>query len=405
LNLFGELFAKLNFKREIMKKMLAPLFGLLVLAACQNLEEPLSNVVIPPAHQAPAPMQLAEFRAQVEPLPEPNHYQVRLAWNEKEKALTLARINVDRTSTNTQIPAFEKEKLDTTTIAGSTYSYVLSDSSGKQIGDRLLVAIPNDLEVTGETALGGNLTFNRVFLRKKSRILVDKEPLSITANSFNSDGGVIESGKANNLPPANTAGPSGFHVSVSAQRAIGDLLVIGHGSPGGAGATGVNGTNGIRGGKGKDARTREQHPTGLFGLPASPIALVVCDQAPTEGVRGTDGTDGQDGTDGANGGDSARVVVDVTEASPFNVAIEAEPGKGGAVGQGGARGLGGPGGGPGENKAPCPAAEVGPMGRDGRYGLPGRNAGKAGRRNSTCFRNATNVAGDCTLNQNKLEIK
>jgi hypothetical protein len=115
------------------------------------------------------------------------------------------------------------------------------------------------------------------------------------------------------------------------------------------------------------------------------VPWYICSVRPGNGSPGGAGTPGTDGGPGTNGGNSARILLQVKNASRLLVDVTNESGAPGAGGTGGAGGIGGPGGPPGDRDIArrCPPAQVGPQGPNGASGKDGA-PGRAGFREPVC---------------------
>ena len=393
--------------------------GALLLAACQDKSTRVFYP--PPATPAPTPItfQDSKWQVTVQPLPEPNRYRVVLSWgaDRQPRAWTLHRKDRGETVGATQLATLEGGEstyVDGAVSAGENYSYILGtvDGDNYRIVARTTIQIPRDLEITGAQSHQRITGYHRLFLAPGSTLLTQGRALHVEVDEIVSLGGIVSTFLPGATATLGQDGRGGGSIVIRAKRARGVLFIQSRGENGGRGFPGGGGQLGPAGGKGSDgACDRRLVFSWLMNLlipeahaeprdrdirdPQRRSWETYCKTQPGSGLPGGRGLTGETGRPGGRGGDSARVLVEITDPTGFQVRPSTLVGNGGSGGGGGPGGAGGAGGQPGARPCnECPPASTGPTGSLGPIGSTGAT-GPTGIEQPICLKLASGVVGDC----------
>lgn len=364
------------------------------------------------------------LKAYVDPKPEPNHYEVKLQWAVPETGPTWVVYREQEGSapvTLATLPPTAHEYVDARVVSGTKYKYTLGASidGGHSTVASTSLMIPKDMVVKDRQVLTANVSVGRLFLSREARLVTEGKDIAIAADEIISENGVVETFSDGATASVGASGRNGGYLSIKAKRGRGSLLVHARGENGAAGGPGSNGGNGMRGADGQYALSTHFPWNG--GCGCGPRAHQLreeirkgngfarlffdvernnhrCIQQPGDGNTGQAGAPGNPGSPGGKGGNSARVYVEIVDATQLKVDVFLMPGKGGAGGAGGIGGRGGPGGNPGssalDHYSNCRVAQAGRPGPNGTNGNPGL-AGAAGMEEPICLRLGESKTPDC----------
>ena len=267
------------------------------------------------------------------------------------------------------------------------------------------------------------LVVNRLIFAREGRLITQGADLKIEANEILSDEGVIEPFGTDGAALPGMPGRNGGNITIKAKSGRGTLYIYGRGQNGGPGTNGLSGVTGKPGKQGKyalgthekvdvvcncgniahDLKYRIEH-SGIFDVIFAQQQFMMqrmmhrCISETGDGLPGEQGSGGNNGGNGGRGGDSARVYVELENASALQIKAYSNPGQGGAGGSGGQGGDGGRGGAPGDHNLDyfgnCRDAAQGPNGVRGDKGQPGRQGG-SGNTLPMCIKLGTTTFGDC----------
>lgn len=316
-----------------------------------NVSEKIS---VPEAPYAPGagPLQLKALARGKE---RPHEYEVELHWSSRDPEPSIFYM-VKRSDWNEArvIPPEQSFYKDLGVKEGEDYLYQVQMLNGSRnlSTDWAKIKIPKDKVFSSEAAVEtGKITdFFRVFFLDGSRISWNGEKLEIRADEIISENAVLEAFSADQKTAGlGQPGKQGGQLTIVARKLKGILSVRADGQNGGQGQTGIKGGPGERGSQGPDTFLRwgspQPPPEGAY---IHQSYWFFCDPPRAPGVQGSPGAMGGVGRNGLPGGNSAKVNVEIADASEGEVFISNKPGIGGEPGTGGPGGEGGPGGDPGK---------------------------------------------------------
>lgn len=217
---------------------------------------------------------------------EPNRYHVDLSWPKNDDAMgwQVARAGRKESGpvTIATIEKGQQQFVDNKVTAGEEYRYqIIAVELGRyRIAGETLVNVPRDVEIKGVSDLRELTQLNRLFLRAQSKILTNGEDLVIHAKEIISEGSTIETFPIYQTAKPGVDGRNGGNIWIAAQTGRGLLEIYSRGENG-----------------------------GRFVVPAA----------------------NQDGpANVCRGGDSARVYVQINDASHMQIKPHADIGVGGS---------------------------------------------------------------------------
>lgn len=339
----------------------------------------------------------------------PNSYGVALSWEDvgKGQAILLRRVDQDGRITQLDtLPIDEHSFEDKSVLPTVKYSYQLAILSGEALAQKLEaeIQIPSDLAFSGLTTIGNvDSSIRRIFLNEGVVARTNGEEVTIDVNEIVSRNGVIETFAEGTTAAAGQNGRSGGRIYIKTKKGRGNLTILARGENGGAGFQGPTGGSGAGGGPGRngvaDSESICRQPLSTLRPPSEGGRCYqnwYCSVETGDGASGGQGLPGGPGESGRSGGDSALIVVEVSDPSGFEINPVSLPGAGGAGGSGGRGGPGGPGGPPGagDPRGKCRIASTGPQGGSGPLGAAGP-IGISGIKQPICTRLGETAFGEC----------
>jgi hypothetical protein len=311
---------------------------LLSTAACVKIadtptEEPTTDQVS--ANRAVGP--------EVEPLPEPGHYQVHLPISEEVQVVQRSLKDIEDDVTVVPMKLEKHILTDDQVESGKSYVYELGfQKDGEfELVETYEIQIPQDLVIQNEVVLQKDEVWNgyaRIFLGPQGVITSQNFNLVMTASSLITQGGLIRTFPANTSAAQGIAGRSGGSVHLNLKTGVGILNVELRGENGGAG--------------------KDQGP---WAPPAGNVVGGIHIDFGNIHSLFVKGEPGADGLPGATGGKTGNFLIQIQEAHQLDVMPRFFPGTGGAPGKGGT----------GSPAAPDFGFSEGDRGKDGQTGANG----------------------------------
>jgi len=401
------------------------------LTACQAKQKQGPADIAKPTTQKPSLPEetkikgsLIGLKAYVKATPAPDKYEVHLSWEdlgEVSPAWILSKTSEKETRQLGTLRGEKREYTDEFVVAGKTYRYSVGivDFENYKILEEIEVAVPKDFVISKTIKATSLKGFNRLFLRPSARLTTDGEDFTVDVNEIISEGAVIETFSEYQKASYEKGGRSGGKITIKANTATGELRIVARGEHGGDGIAGKQGEPGKKqGAKGKNgqcghvdgdnycqqmdvqswARLKQIIKSSSLTGFSKFYNRFYCKVQTEDGKPGEAGNPGRPGTNGGDGGDSARVLVEIKNATEIKVQIESIAGHGGKGGRGGYGGQGGPGGIPGvpDHLALCRFAMPGPQGPLGPRGPLGAS-GALGKEQPWCKKLGSTWVGDCEV--------
>lgn len=267
--------------------------------------------------------------------------------------------------------------VDPAVESGALYRYEwgVADNTGFKALGRKDVAVPLDLEMSGDIHPGNDAgkklfaarAFGTLIFLPGTVITTDGARWEIRASRVVFNDTKIRSFAPNAAAPAGQNGRDGGEIYLKAAHAEGVVDFELRGENGGAGLQGPAPGPELKGEPGFAGVKAEIRKGEFLRTPDT------CVKPPTAGTRGGTGRKGYQGLRGGKGGDSAVLTIEVADRDRLQPRASSPAGIGGVGGPGGAGGEGGTGG-PAGYAGPCPPAtngEKGPMGETGQPGEQG----------------------------------
>ncbi len=213
-----------------------PLILSVSLAACIKVTDKASD-----AHSYFSPQNQAS--EQLEPIiqgGDPHQYKVLIPYQDQVHLVRRTSLSDGADFTYLNPRSDEAGFIDSSVIAGQSYSYELGYYSDNEflVIHSYILRIPLDLEVRGKLVLNenSNWSYGRIFFQKDSLLLTMGHRLEIKADEIISEGGLVETFPSEGSQPGK--GRHGSVVSIHTQKARGFLKFIMRGENGAQGITG-----------------------------------------------------------------------------------------------------------------------------------------------------------------------